>query len=78
MKRWPFPHVEAFRWGPITITRSTVLWGLALGAGALLWSRRRQLSGLAGNPPCRTIHPDHPLHPYKNGVPAVWGSRVIR
>lgn len=34
--------------------------------------------GLAGNPPCRTIHPDHPLHPYRNGVPAVWNGRRIR
>lgn len=51
---------------------------LALGAGALLlWQRGRAKPGLGGMP-CRTMHPDHPGHPYKNGVPVVWGGRVIR
>jgi hypothetical protein len=58
-------------------TRQLLL--LALGAGAVLClARRRRAPGLAGNPPCRTMHPDHPGHPYKNGVPAVWGGRVVR
>lgn len=25
----------------------------------------------------RSLHPDHPNHPYRNG-PAVWGGRQIR
>lgn len=30
------------------------------------------------NPPARTPHPAHPMHPYFLGVPAAWRGRQIR
>jgi hypothetical protein len=52
---------------------------IGLGAIALyLVTRKREHAGLGRMHVGRSISLHHPMHPYANGTPAVWGGRQIQ
>lgn len=60
---------------------SALAWIVGLGLVVWLASRKsdkKDAGGLSGRTVGRSLHPAHPMHPYWNGTPAVWGGRTIR